>query len=165
LSYGDSCERANRIKDFFKGSTDHFIAFYASFTPIEHNEQPLVYAIIGLYRFENVHYAKDVSELLRDQNAHTRVVDYQKHENTDIVIFADKSISGRLKYLLPIGERRRNRQYYVRKELFEQWGGIGVRDGWIQRSARLPNFLNPDLFLEWFNKQNPEFIHDNNIIY
>jgi hypothetical protein len=125
LSYGDSGARANRIKDFFKSSTDNFIAFYASFTPIEHNEPPpLVYAIIGLYRFEKVELAREAREDRRFQNAHTRLEDYKKDKNEEIVIFADKSNSGRLKYLLPIGERRINRQYYVREELLKQWGDI-----------------------------------------
>ncbi|NHQ59548.1 hypothetical protein G9409_02920 [Chlorobium sp. BLA1] len=165
LSYGDSGERASRIKNFFKDSKDNFIAFYASFNPVEHNELPLVYAIIGLYRFDDVVLANQVPEHQRCQNAHTRVIDYQKSENKDIVIFGDKSNSGRLKYLLPIGERRSNYHYYVMKELFEQWGGISVHDGWIQRSAYLPEFLNPGSFLKWFNSQNPEFMHDNNVIY
>ena len=120
LSYGDSGARAKRIKDYFEGSMDNFIAFYASFRRIDSNQSDLVYAITGLYRFENVQYAKDVSELQRDQNAHSRVVNYQSPENTDIVIFADKSKSGRLKYLLPIGERFSN-HYYVREELLKQW--------------------------------------------
>lgn len=165
LSYGDSGARASRLKDFFEGSTDNFIAFYASFRRIDSNQSCLVYAIIGLYRFEKVHCANKVPELQRCQNAHTRVVDYQRLENKDIVIFGDKSNSGRLKYLLPIGERRTNRHYYVREELFAQWGGISVRNGWIQRSAYLPEFLNQKKFLKWFDNQNPEFVHENNVFY
>ncbi len=165
FSYGDSGQRARRILTYFEGSQDNFIAFYASFTPIDNRQQSLNYAIFGLYRFENVLLANTVHENIRNQNAHTRLANYQDPQNTDIVIFANHNNSGRLRYLLPIGERRNNRQYYVRNELLQCWGGINVRNGWIQRNVSLPNFCNPEMFLQWFYNQNPEFVYENNIIY
>ena len=101
LSYGDSRLRATRIRTFFDGSLDNFIAFYASFEPIYNNPRPLVYAIIGLYRFQNVEWAKNVLLNTRERNAHTRLVNYQNDDNHDIVIFADQNNrSGRLKTLM-----------------------------------------------------------------
>jgi hypothetical protein len=165
LSYGDSDRKATRMLNFFDGSHNNFIAFYASFKQIGLHPQPLVYAIIGLYRFQNVVWAKDVPLNQREQNAHTRLANYRRDNNKDIVIFADKKVSGRLKSLIEIGEQRNNHHYYIREQLLNIWGRTSPRTGWIQRSACLPNFLKPDLFLEWFNSQNPEFVSENNILY
>jgi hypothetical protein len=163
LSYGDSGQRANRISTFFDGSRDNFIAFYASFKPIDfNNSYPLVYAIIGLYRFQGVKRVRDLIMLnQREKNAHTRLADYRED---DIVIFADKNKSGRLRTLIQIGKRNENRHYYVKEQLLKEWGGISSTNGWIQRSAYLPEFCKPDLFLQWLEKQNPKFVHENNIV-
>jgi hypothetical protein len=161
LTYGDGGRRARRISQFFEGSTDNFIAFYASFTSIDDNQGPLIYAIIGLYRFQNIQLANQVPPELRNQNAHTRVAGYRSRDNTDLVVFAHQNVSGRLRSCIPIGERRSNRQYYVREELFQQWGGISSRNGWIQRSVYLPHFCQPERFLQWFNDQNPELVAQN----
>lgn len=167
-TYGDKggSARANRILEYFKGSPDNFIVFYASFKPIGRNQEPLVYAIMGFYRFQNVGLANQVPLDQRDQNAHTRLANYQLRTNNDIVIFADKNTSGRLKSLINIGEQRgENRQYYVQEKLFNEWGGISSKKGWIQRSAYPPNFCDSEKFLKWFYAQNPEFVHENNIRY
>ena len=167
LSYGDTGNKARRIRKFFEKSQDNFIAFYASFKQIDYNNknhQSLVYAIIGLYRFREVKWARKISLNQREQNAHTRLADYQKEDNQDIVIFADRDGSGRLRKLIPIGEKHNNQQYYVRNNLLQLWGGISTRNGWIQRSGCLPSFINPDRFLQWFEVQNPQFVHSNNIV-
>ncbi len=164
LSYGDGGQRAARIRKFFEGSDDNFIAFYASFQPIDYAQNVLVYAIIGLYRFRSVLSANQVPVNHRNHNAHTRVVGYQQANNTDIVVFAEPNVSGRLTHLLPIGERRSNRQYYVERNLFDAWGGISSHDGWIQRSVYLPHFCEPERFLKWFGTQNPDLIANNNIM-
>jgi len=164
LSYGDTDRKARRIYAFFENSSDNFIAFYASFKQIGHEPRPLVYAIIGLYRFREVRFARDVPLNQREKNAHTRLAGYQNPNNADIVIFADPRTSGRLRSLIQIGEQHDNHHYYVRNQLLRQWGGISSRNGWIQRSASLPHFCNPDLFLQWFEDQNPQLVHENNIL-
>lgn len=169
LSYGDSYQKAppilkaRRILKFFDGSRDNFIAFYASFEQIG-RPRPLVYAIIGLYRFQEVQLARKVPLKRRKENAHTRLADYQRDDNDDIVIFADKNGSGRLRSLIEIGEQHNNHQYYVKEGLLREWQGISSHNGWIQRSAYLPEFCKPDLFLRWFAAQNPEFVQENNIV-
>lgn len=163
-TYGDKGRRAERIFDFFKDSLANFIVFYASFKPMGGDQEPLVYAIMGFYRFQNVCHANQVPLDRRDQNAHTRLASYQRENNEDIVIFADQNKSGRLKSLIKIGERR-NGQYYVQKNLLNAWGEISTSNGWIQRSAYLPEFCDPEKFLQWFYAQNPEFVHENNIRY
>ncbi len=162
LTYGDGGRRAARIRNFFDGSDDNFIAFYASFRPVDYVQQSLVYAIMGFYRFRNVIPANQVPVNQRNQNAHTRVRAYEAADNTDIVVFGGPGSSGRLTCLLPIGEQRVNHHYYVRKDLFDAWGGISSRNGWIQRSAYLPHFCEPERFLDWFNAQSPELIARNN---
>lgn len=162
LTYGDRDQRAKRISEFFKGSPDNFIVFYASFKPMESDREPLIYAIMGFYRFQNVGLANQVPLDRRNQNAHTRLANYER--GNDIVVFADKNTSGRLKRLIIIGERRKNKQYYVQENLFNMWGGISS-NGWIQRSVYLPQFCDPEKFLQWFYAQNPEFVHENNIHY
>ncbi len=163
LTYGDSGQRAIRISSFFKDSVDNFIAFYASFRPIDGYQQPLVYGIIGLYRFQMVGLAHQVTPDQRSRNAHTRLAGYQ--HGTDVVIFAEQNTSGRLRHLLPIGERQDNGHYYVLSHLFDAWGGISSRNGWIQRSVYLPDFCKPERFLQWFTEQNVELIAENNITY
>ncbi|MFA4956781.1 MAG: hypothetical protein WC556_07380 [Candidatus Methanoperedens sp.] len=163
LTYGDREQRAKRILSFFKGSLDNFIVFYASFAPMGRDQEPLVYAIMGFYRFQNVSRANQVPFDRRNLNAHTRLASYQRGD--DIVIFADQNSSGRLKLLIPIGEQLANKHYYVQEKLFKAWGGISSRNGWIQRSVYLPHFCDPEKFMQWFDTQNPEFVHENNIRY
>ena len=60
--------------------------------------------------------------------------------------------SGRLQRCLPIGEYR-DRAYRVRRDLLEEWGGLSVKDGYLQRSARLPRFLDAPRFMDWLESQ------------
>ena len=77
------------------------------------------------------------------------------------MIIANPRKSGRLAKCILIGEYR-DRAYRVQKELLTRWGGITANDGYLQRSAVLPKFNNPESFLEWFSKQNAKLIHRNN---
>ena len=70
-------------------------------------------------------------------------------------------MSGRLRRCLPIGELR-NGAYRVRKDLLGTWGGLDINDGFIQRSVRLPAFLDADRFYQWFLKQRYELVANNN---
>jgi len=163
LGYGDTGNKATRIRNFFEDSQDNFIAFYASFKQIDNNSndrQSLIYAIIGFYRFRNVQLAREILPNQWERNVHTRLA----NREDDIVIFADPKSSGRLKTFIHIGEQHDNHQYYVQERLLQEWGGISSLNGWIQRSACLPHFCNPDKFLQWFKARNPQFVHDNNIV-
>jgi hypothetical protein len=62
---------------------------------------------------------------------------------------------------VPIGEFR-DRAYRVRNELESAWGGLSVKDGYIQRSAVPPAFLAPQLFYEWFIEQDVKLLRRNN---
>ena len=43
----------------------------------------------------------------------------------------------------------RDGAYRVHPELLARWGGLRVRDGYVQRSARLPELSDPARFLSW----------------
>lgn len=160
LSYGDTDKKATQIYSFFKGSQDNFIAFYAGFEPIDREPRPLVYAIFGLYRFDEITSVSNLKNSDQNRNAHTRI----KNRENDRVVFANEHNSGRLKKFLIIGEQHDNKHYYVRNNLLHAWGGISTKNGWIQRSAYLPEFCKPDLFQKWFEKQDPQLVKQNNFI-
>ena len=86
---------------------------------------------------EEIVSAKDVHKPRWAENAHTRRVP----RDSDIVVRARTGVSGRLHRCIPIGEFR-DRVYRVRKELLKMWGGLDINDGYIQRSVRLPAFLD-----------------------
>ncbi len=117
----------------------------------------MIYALIGLYVVDRVILAREIPKHDWHRNAHTRRV----CDDTGIVVFGQPYVSGRLEKCLVIGEFRGN-AYRVRKELLEEWGGLTVNDGWIQRSAVLPQFKDPDKFQKWFGKQGTRLIARNN---
>jgi len=80
----------------------------------------------------------------------------------DIVVRAKSGVSGRLTQCIPIGEWR-DRAYRVRKDLLKTWGGLSVKDGYIQRSAVPPTFNNAERFYDWFKSQSIELVNRNNL--
>ena len=77
------------------------------------------------------------------------------------MVWAKPGVSGRLDRCISIGERR-DRAYRVRKDLLETWGGLSVKDGYIQRSVVPPSFLDSGRFYEWFLRQNAVLLMQNN---
>jgi hypothetical protein len=110
-----------------------------------------MYAIVGLYVVDEV---VPIAEIPREQwreNAHTRRIPRSKQPD-DFVVRARAGQSGKLQECVPIGEWR-ERAYRVRKDLLKEWGGLSVKNGYIQRSAVPPCFLDPERFHTWFKKQ------------
>jgi hypothetical protein len=68
-----------------------------------------------------------------------------------------------LRRRIPIGELRGS-IYRVRNDLLEAWGGLDIKDGYIQRSVRLPAFQDAEKFYRWFLAQKPELSAQNNPI-
>jgi len=153
LTYGDVWPRSAPL---LKMGKDDFIVFYAGLRSMNKADRELVYAIIGFYRVSEVVHAIDIPENRWHENAHTRRKDY----DSDIVVRAVKKRSGKLVKAIPIGEFR-NKSYRVRQDLLEEWGGLSVKDGYLQRSARLPHFLSPERFMRWFEKHNPGLVAKN----
>jgi hypothetical protein len=155
LTYGDQGQRAVQISS--KLSTDDLIVFYAGLRDVAN--RALVYGLIGLLAVERIKMAKDVPFSEWPLNAHTRRVLPQ--DSMDIVVVGQKELSGRLSRCLPIGSYR-DRAYRVFPELLSVWGGLTVNDGYLQRSARLPEFLNAKLFYSWFQNQGVTLLNSNN---
>ena len=107
---------------------DLLVVFYSGLRPICPMKDRLIYALVGLYVVRDVVPAPNVPGNLRHENAHTRKKKIGKH---DIVVRAKPGVSGRLERCIPIGEWR-DRAYRVRKDLLKAWGGLTVRDGYIQ---------------------------------
>ncbi len=155
LSYGDNGDnRGAKLKDFVSGD---LVVFYAGLRPIRSSKR-LLYALIGLFTVDRVELAKYVPEERWHENAHTRKL---KIGGPDIIVRAQKTKSGRLERVIAIGEWR-DAAYRVTRETLNLWGGLDIKDGFIQRSASPPSFLKPAIFYEWFLKQGVSLIERNN---
>src|SRR5206468_2355111 len=92
------------------------------------------------------------------ENAHVRK---SKRGETDIVVRAMPDVSGRFDRCVAIGEWRGG-AYRVRQDVLDAWGGLSVKDGFIQRSAVPPAFNRPKTFLDWLKGQGVQLIQNNN---
>jgi hypothetical protein len=155
LTYGDQGQRGKRITTFL--TTGDLLVFFAALRPVDGPSRPLIYALIGLYVIEEIVPAKSVPKMRWSENAHTRRVP----GDGDIVVRAKPGASGRLRRCIPIGELR-DRIYRVRNDLLVAWSGLDIKDGYIQRSIRLPAFLDAKKFYGWFLAQKPALIERNN---
>jgi hypothetical protein len=154
LTYGDQGSRGRAISRLTKGD---FLAFFSALRPIDSAGAELVYALIGLYVVEEILGADSVPPGRWQENAHTL-----RHPRPDeIVVRAKPRVSGRLRRYIPIGEYR-DRAYRVRKDILDAWGGIDVKNGYIQRSARPPTFCDAARFMNWFSRQDSQLVALNN---
>jgi hypothetical protein len=133
------------------------LVFYAGLRPCRPCADKLVYAIIGLYVVDEVVRVAEVPPERWHENAHTRRT---PHKPDDIVVRARAGQSGRLRKCIPIGEYR-ERAYRVREDLLREWGGLSVKNGYIQRSAVPPRFLDPERFDAWLKKQAVGLVESN----
>lgn len=149
LSYGDNGERrGSRVTELGGGD---LLVFYSGLRATGRGSG-LVYAIVGLFVIDRVLRARDLPPTEHFKNAHTRKANPC---GTDVIAFGKRGLSGRLRRCLAIGEYR-DRAYRVRRDLLEAWGGLSVNDGYIQRSAVPPWFLDARRFYDWFLAQAPE---------
>lgn len=156
LTYGDvGSRRGARLVSMVSGD---FLVFYGGLRPIHESPQRLVYALLGIYFVKEVVAAMDVPPARRGENAHTR----RLHPGvTDVVVHAQPAVSGRFDQCIPIGEWR-DGAYRVRQGLLHAWGGLSVKDGYVQRSAVPPLLRNPERFLRWLEKQGVRVVASNN---
>lgn len=155
LTYGDQGQRASQLSALDQGDS---LVFYAGLA-IPGTRSHLVYAIIGIFVIDEVIRAGEVSASDRAINAHTRRILAPGAQ--DLIVRARPRVSGRLERCVPIGERR-DRAYRVQRDLLTAWGGLSVNDGYLQRSARFPKFLNPGLFQNWLESKRPTLQQINN---
>jgi hypothetical protein len=155
LTYGDQGERAKQISKLGNGD---LLVFYAGLADTNANPR-LVYAIVGVYVIDEIVPANKIPNDRWNENAHTRRV--LGPAANDVVVRAKPKVSGRLATCIAIGEFR-DRAYRVTRPLLKQWGGLSVRDGYLQRSARLPEMLNAEGFYDWFLSQSVALLARNN---
>jgi hypothetical protein len=153
-TYGDAVTwRGERIAALLPGD---FIAFYASFRPVDRDGW-LVYALVGLLTVERSVRATDLRATELHLNAHTRRAAISPQ---DVVVFGAPERSGRFERAIPIGEFR-GCAYRVQRDLLEAWGGLSIADGYLQRSAMPPLFREPQRFLGWLRDRNPRLVRSN----
>ncbi len=156
LTYGD--EGARRGAGMVNMHDGDLLVFYGGLRPLHRCEHKLVYALMGLYVVQEVVPAGRVPPDRWRENAHVRKA---KRGETDIVVRAKRDVSGRFDRCVTVGEWRSG-AYRVRRDLLDEWGGLSVKDGFIQRSAVPPAFNRPGRFLAWLQKQDIQLIERNN---
>ena len=155
LTYGDNgTRRGSGISNLKR---DDLLVFYAGLRSII-APNSLVYALVGLFVVDEVVRAIDVPPERRHENAHTR---WTIVSGNDIVVRGKHGLSGRLEHCNPIGEWR-DRAYRVCRDVEEAWGGLSVKNGYLQRSAVPPTFLNAQKFYHWFRQQGAVLCKRNN---
>lgn len=156
LTYGDEgARRGAGMVDMCEGD---LLVFYGGLRPVHRCEHRLIYALMGVYVVQEVVPVAHVPQKRWHENAHLRKV---KRGLTDIVVRAKPGVSGRFERCIPIGEWRAG-AYRVRKDILSAWGGLSVKDGFIQRSAVPPSFNKPRRFLAWLHKQGIRRLARNN---
>lgn len=155
LTYGDQgTGRGNRVRQLVRGD---FLAFFASFKPIRASSHKLIYAMFGIMFVDRVVKVADMLEADFSRNAHSRITDANPEH---LVVIAQPELSGRFEKAVPIGEFRSG-AYRVTHEILEAWGGLNVKDGFIQRSVCPPWFANAAQFAIWLQKQQTKLICNN----
>lgn len=174
LTYGDIDEKGgsnHRGSPLLKLDEDDLLVFYAGLDPGRWNDAKveLVQAIIGLYVIKKKPIRATKANIpnidsIRAKNAHLR----RDYRDADIIVFAKPAPqSGRLERCIQIGERWSNNHYYLKQNLFDQWGGFLDRNDspvckiHLQHSP-LFSFKNPEKFYKWFKSQNIKLMACNN---
>jgi hypothetical protein len=139
-------------------SAGDLLVFYGGLRPIHRCDHQLIYALIGMYVVQEVVPVANVAPERWYENAHVRKSNPVK---SDIVVRAKPHVSGRFDRCIPIGEWR-DGAYRVRQDVLDSWGGLSVKDGFIQRSAVPPALNNPGQFLGWLWMQGIQLIPRNN---
>ncbi len=155
LTYGDNgTRRGARIATL---SANDLLVFYAGLRSIEQRKE-LVYALVGIFVVQEVVRAHSVPSEKRHENAHTR---WTIISENDVVVRGKSGVSGRFDRCIPIGEWREN-AYRVCSPIEDAWGGLTVKNGYIQRSAVPPAFHNAERFYRWFQSQDITLLERNN---
>lgn len=163
LSYGDreftegsgGMTKKVRGLGLLKVRPGDILAFYAGLRSVI-APYDLVYALIGIITVKKMIYADAVSSSQWDENAHTRRV--PKHK--DFIFFGETKTSGRLSKCIPIGGWE-SKAYRVDKVIHEAWGGLMVKDRFIQRGSPF-QLSNPGRFQDWLHRQGIPLLQTNN---
>jgi hypothetical protein len=162
LTFGEPFNKAKgclssrgQIIDQLKEGAGDFIAFYAAFRPTQPHLclHRLAYCLFGILFIERKTLVSKLEHEERIKSAHGR----REGAENDLVVRGDRANSGRFREAILIGEYR-DKAYRVTKDLLNLWGGLNVKNGYIQRSARPPLFEHSEQFLTWLYAQ-PESEH------
>jgi hypothetical protein len=154
LTYGDDARR--RGAQIARLGRGELLVFYAGLRSVL--DRTLIYGLVGILTVGEILAAADVPGDRLHENAHTRRLNPSA---TEFVVRGAPGSSGRLARYLPIGEWRAG-AYRVRHDLLNAWGGLSGKDGFIQRSARPPRFLEPWRFRDWLDRQEVTLVARNN---
>lgn len=157
LTYGDNGEnqRGERLSQLTKGD---LLVFYEGLKPTQHCDQKLIYVLIGLFTISEVVRAADISPGQYRENAHTRRLGSRP---SDVIVRGQPGKSGRFERCVPIGGWR-ERAYRVAPSIEAAWGGLGVKNGYLQRSGVPPFFCDPARFQKWLFDKGVTFVQRNN---
>jgi hypothetical protein len=156
LTYGD--EGGRRGAGMVTMDDGDLLVFYGGLRPVHDCDHRLIYALMGIYVVKEVVAVGKVPSDRWYENAHLRKA---KLGETDIVVRAKAKVSGRFDRCIPIGEWR-DGAYRVRQDILDAWGGLSVKNGFIQRSAVPPALCKPRQFMDWLQKQGVRLIQRNN---
>lgn len=154
LTYGDN--GARRGKGISTLISNDLLAFYAGLRSIS-SPRKLHYALIGIFVVEEVIRALDVPPKRRHENAHTR---WTEISESDIIVRGKPGVSGRFDRCIMIGSWREG-AYRVDPNIEKAWGGLSVKNGFIQRSVVPPEFSQPARFRSWLRKQKVTLLKEN----
>ena len=155
LTYGDQgTGRGSRVRQLNNGD---FIAFFASFKPISPSPHKLIYALFGIITVDRIVKVENLPHEQCHLNAHSRILDVN---GDHLVVFGQSNRSGRFDKAIPIGENR-DGAYRVTQETLDAWGGLGVKNGFIQRSVCPPWFADPTRFMAWIDSKDYSVIAAN----
>lgn len=156
LTYGDvGSRRGIGMAGMVEGD---MLVFYGGLQPVHKCEHRLVYALMGVFVVQEVLPISKIPKHRWFENAHVRKV---KRGKTDIVVHAKRDVSGRFDRCIPVGEWRQG-AYRIREDLLRIWGGLSVKDGFVQRSAVPPRFNKPQQFLAWLKNHSVQLLARNN---
>ncbi len=149
-TYGDHGRRAAQLGRLDRGD---IAIFYAGLRAVR--ERRLVYALIGQLTAQRHVHANEIDDASINVHAQRATV-----EAGDVVLIGSRGSSGRYDRCIEVGEWR-DGAYRVTRELLREWGGLSVRDGFLQRSAGFPQVLDPARFLDWFAAQRVRLVARN----
>jgi hypothetical protein len=149
-TYGDHGRRAAQLSRLVQGD---MVLSYAGLRAIR--ERTLVYALVGQLTVDRSVPATELADPSLNVHAQRQTVPAD-----DVVVVGTRRGSGRYARCIPIGIFR-DGAYRVRHELLDAWGGLSVKNGFLQRSAGFPRLLDPERFLGWLAAQHVRLVRRN----
>lgn len=146
-TYGDHGRRAAQLGRLVRGD---LLVFYAGLRAAGRGE--LVYALVGQLKVARHVRADQIRDRTLNAHAQRRAIGAD-----ELVVVGTQRGSGRYARCIAVGGFR-DGAYRVRRDLLDAWGGLSVRDGFLQRSAVFPEVRDPQGFLAWLAAQHVRLV-------